>query len=186
MAKCSICESPTLKDIDIDLDTGVTGVEISKKYGFSQMSISRHKQHRARNNLEDVRTIINIGVDRDAIKITNPSDYIKLLEYEERQKLARCEVCTYRMAAERPVKSIEDALKEFMDLSEDDTDIYLTKEENALFIEWLKSLSVDNELRKKYQYYEDKVGTSHASPKSLTQPLYVKPQKVNEVFIPEK
>ncbi len=142
MAKCQICESPHLKAIDDDIRNEITGVEISKKYGVHQMAISRHKRHMARDNLEDIREILNEGIDRNAIKISNPGDYIRLLEYEERQKIARCETCEYKLRASS--RTIEQAISQYLNPEGGDDSICVTVQQYAAFQRWVESLPKDD------------------------------------------
>jgi hypothetical protein len=86
MSRCTICDASYLKALDDDIENGLQGIDIARKYNVNPMMVSRHKQHKARNSLEDVRTILNTAVDHEKIQITNAGDYLKLLEWEDKNK----------------------------------------------------------------------------------------------------
>lgn len=64
MAKCSICQSPRVADIDRDLSAGVSFARVAKRYAAGVMSVSRHKRHLAvRSALRDAHASSLLAVD---------------------------------------------------------------------------------------------------------------------------
>ena len=109
------------------------------------------------NKPDKINQLIIDTLESGKIEITNASDLVRIMEYQSKYLEDRCEHCKYKLADGAPKRTIEDALASYLGAQDGDENMFITPEENALFKEWLKTLSCDNELRKKYNMFEIKI-----------------------------
>jgi len=157
---CGCCTHEFREEIDSKILSGkYTQKQIAVDYGISEQSVSNHKNKHvldSSENVERLQLLVQKALQKD-LEPDNIHELVKLLEYNDRLETRKCETCSFRNKIN---KTLEEAIKEFIGFEDDNPeweDIYITPEENNLFIAWLKTLAQDNELRKKYKYYEMKI-----------------------------
>lgn len=156
---CAVCAHEKREEIDqYLLDGKTTQKALALQYGVSEQSVSNHKNKHVLDssmNIERLQLMVQKALAKD-LEPDNIGELVRLLEYADKLNSMKCATCEYKLRVEHPHMTIESALKAFLNPDGGD-DIYLTPEENNLFIAWLRTLSPDNELRKKYKYFDLKV-----------------------------
>jgi hypothetical protein len=151
--KCKICNHTNMAEISDMLAEGITYSKICDKFpDLNQMNCSTHKKHMTGDTPEKLQELIHKALHSD-IQIENIADLVKLLDHQKR--FTDCESCKFKSKGSG--KTIETALSEFLGVGKESDSIYITPEENELFIAWLRTLPEENELRKSYQSYDYKI-----------------------------
>ncbi len=65
-------------------------------------------------NPEKINKMILDTLESGKIKINDAATLVKVMEFQQRYLENKCENCRFKMNAERPVRTIEEALTEFL------------------------------------------------------------------------
>ncbi len=118
IAACACCNHEKREEIDQKILSGkFTQKSLAVEYNVSEQSISNHKNRHVLDGSENVdrlKLMVQRALAKD-LEPDNVGELVRLLEYHD--KLNKCEECEYRLRADRPVRTVEQALAEF--LSED-------------------------------------------------------------------
>lgn len=74
-------------------------------------------------NPDKINKMILDTLESGKIKINDAATLVKVMEFQQKYLENKCSVCPYKMNAERPLRSISEALQDFLADDEDTTKV---------------------------------------------------------------
>lgn len=111
--RCGICLSEDVDEINEAILSGLyTQKDIANKYHFNEGTVSRHKTLHILSDVKgNLRSVVYEQIMKGRVKDGTIGDVIKALQFLEP---APCDKCEFKINNDKPKRSIEEALQEYL------------------------------------------------------------------------